>query len=200
MSLFTTIQRLRPPFHKPRSRPSRAGLTRTQRRARDVMSISSASAFFAGGWWAMLALATWQATRLPGGSNGSIMGQRMLERWHLLPSGPFDPWLLALAWLLGFVATMAPLVCLRRLGKALYVQPPLSAAVARCFLWLGHALIANIVVGFIASWIGASQIAHYRLTVSFGFWGTLTAAMLAYVVADLVREGARAIEENREFV
>lgn len=200
MSLFTAIQQRRFRFGKPQGRESRIGLTRTQRRARDLMSISSAAAFFAGGWWLMIAMATWLVGRLPAGSGGSLAGQGLLGRWHLLPSGPFNSWLLASAWLLGFVATMAPLACLRRLGKALYAKPPLSTAVARCFLWLGHALSANIVLGFVASWIGASQIAHYRLTVSFGFWGTLVAAMLAYVVADLMREGARAIEENREFV
>ena len=55
-------------------------------------------------------------------------------------------------------------------------------------------------IGFAASWIAASQVDDYQITFSLGFWGTVIASLLAYVVAEMVREGARAIEENREFV
>lgn len=98
------------------------------------------------------------------------------------------------------VATLAPIVCLRRVGYALYTQAPLSFIVARRFMWLGRALIANIVIGFVAGSIASSQLKGYDFSFSLGFGGTVLAAIMAYVVADMIREGTRAIEENREFV
>ena len=65
-------------------------------------------------------------------------------------------------------------------------------------------MVANIVIGFAAESIAASQIKEYGFgfgfSFSLGFWGTVLAAILAYVVADIIREGALATEENREFV
>ena len=148
--------------------------------------------------WLLIALGLWQASGASSMEPSSA--KKLLEDWHMMPKKPFDASTFALAWLLSFVATMAPIVCLRRLGKALYTRPPLSFVVARHFLWLGRALVINIVIGAAASWIAASQIKDYQLTFSLGFWGTFIAAMLAYVVAEMVREGARAAEENREFV
>ena len=172
--------------------------SRIHRHARDLMSIASLLAFFTVLTWLLIAFGLWQASGA--GPTGSSSAQRLLAHWHMLPSGPFNASMLALGWLLAFVATMAPLVCLRRLGKALHTQPPLSFIVARRFRGMGHALLANIVIGFAASWIAASQVDDYQITFSLGFWGTVIASLLAYVVAEMVREGARAIEENREFV
>ena len=95
---------------------------------------------------------------------------------------------------------MAPIVCLRRLGKALRATSPLNLVVARRFSWLGHALLANLIGGFAARLVAATQIPQYQLSLGIGFLGTLTAATLAYVVAEMVREGTRAAEENRAFV
>ena len=162
------------------------------------MSVASVLAFFPVMMWLLIALGLWQASGA--GPQGSSSAQHLLERWHMLPKQPFDASALSLAWLLAFVATMAPVVCLRSLGKALYTQAPLSFIVARRFLWLGRALVGNIVIAFAAGWIAATRIEAYQLTFSLGFWGTVIAAILAYVVAELAREGARALEENREFV
>lgn len=145
-----------------------------------------------------MALSLWQASGR--GSSTPASAQRLLEYWHLLPKTSFNVSVLAFAWVLAFAVAMAPIICLRQLGKALYTQAPLSFAVARRFTWLGHALVANIVGGFAVGWIAASQIAQYQLNFSLGFLGTLTAAILAYVVAEMVREGARAAEENRAFI
>src|SRR5574337_616578 len=174
------------PVRKARRLSVKVPLSPIQCRARDLMSLASVLTFCVVMMWLLIALGLWQASDAGPTEISSV--QRMLERWHMMPNQPSDMPMLALAWLLAFVATIAPIVCLRSLGKALYTQPPLSFIVARRFLWLGHALLA------------ASQIKAYQLTFSLGFWGTVIAAILAYVVAEIVREGARAAEENREFV
>jgi hypothetical protein len=175
-----------------------AKLTAIQRRAYDLMSMSSVLAFCTIMAWLLIALGLWQASGAS--STDTSSPQRLLEHWHMMPKKPFNTPMLVLAWLLSFFATMAPIVCLRSLGKALYTQAPLSFIVGRRFLWLGRALVINIVIGFAAALIAASHIKEYQLTFSLGFWGTLIAATLAYTVAEMVREGALAIEENREFV
>lgn len=186
------------PVRKARRLSVKVPLSPIQCRARDLMSLASVLTFCVVMMWLLIALGLWQASDAGPTEISSV--QRMLERWHMMPNQPSDMPVLALAWLLAFVATIAPIVCLRSLGKALYTQPPLSFIVARRFLWLGHALVTNIVIGFAAALLAASQIKAYQLTFSLGFWGTVIAAILAYVVAEIVREGARAAEENREFV
>ncbi|MFC5525988.1 hypothetical protein ACFPPA_09560 [Rhodanobacter ginsengisoli] len=81
-----------------------------------------------------------------------------------------------------------------------HLESPLSFAVAHRFRWLAHALVGNIIISGVVSWLASSQIPQYRLTIGIGFWGTLIAALLAYAVSDLVDEGARANQENREFI
>lgn len=197
MPLLSLLKHFGAALVKPIGRGAKPDLSRIQQRARDLMSFASVFAFGTVACWLFIALLLWQ-TR---GSNDPTETQHLLlEHWHLLPKTSFNATVLALAWVLSFAVAMAPIVCLRKLGKALYTQPPLSFAVARRFSWLGHALVANIVGGFAAGWIAASQIPQYQLTFSLGFLGTAVAAILAYVVAEMVREGARASEENREFV
>lgn len=198
MSFATRILHLRSHLDKPRETAAGAASSRIRRRARDLMSVASVLAFCTIVVWLLIAFGLWQAHTL--GASSPSSAQKLLERWHMLPEQPFDAPLLGLAWLLGFVATLAPIVSLRRLGKALYTQPPVSFLVARRFLSLGRALVSNIVLGGVAGWIAAGQIKQYQLSFSLGFWGTVIAAILAYVVADMLREGACAIEENREFV
>lgn len=198
MSLSTRVNRLWSFFNKPRGPFAKLAPTRIQRRARDLMSLASLLAFCMIVAWLLIALGLWQASGASPINPSSA--QRLLAHWHMMPTQPLDTSTLAQAWLLGFVAAMTPIVCLRSLGKALYTQPPLSLIVARRFLWLARALVANIVIGFAAGLLAASQIKEYQLSFSLGFWGTFIAAILAYVVADVIREGARAAEENREFV
>ncbi|HEV7122326.1 MAG TPA: hypothetical protein VGN24_02740 [Rhodanobacter sp.] len=185
-------------FRKSREPAAKLTLTRIQRRARDLMSLASVLVFFTVIAWLLIALGLWQASGV--GATASSSMPRLLKHWHMMPKQPLDLPMIALACLLAFVAALAPLVCLRSLGKALYSQPPLSFIVAGRFAWLGHALVINIVVGFAAGLIAASEIKDYQLTFSLGSLGTLIAAVLAYVVAEMVREGARAAKENREFV
>lgn len=198
MSVVARIKDVGAVLGKPRGCETGTRPTRIQRRARDLMSFASVFAFCTMAWWLLMALSLWQASG--SGSNDPVSAQHLLEHWHLLPKTSFNVSVLAFAWALAFVVAMAPIVCLRKLGKALYTQAPLSFAVARRFTWLGHALVANIVGGFAVGWIAASQIAQYQLSFSLGFLGTLTAAILAYIVAEMVREGARAAEENRAFI
>lgn len=186
-------------LNKPVFQPSGSPAPRLHRRARDLMSISSLMAFFVAGWWLLIAGCIVVVARSPVSSPDSS-ARNLLEHWHLLPAGHVDFRLLLLAWVLGFASAMAPLICLRRLGKALLAQVPLSFTVASRFRWLGHALISNILVGLLSSVLAVSQIPQYQLSLTMGFWGTFTAALLAYVMADLVHDGARAAEENREFV
>lgn len=186
-------------FSKARGPFAKHALTRTQRRARILMSLASLFGFCAVVGWLTIAIVVWRASGT--GFVDQPMSHKLLEYWHWTAANkPLDASVLALAWLLTLVATLAPIVCLRRLGYALYTQAPLSFIVARRFTWLGRALVANIVIGFVAGWIAASQIKEYEFSSSLGFWGTVLAAILAYVVADVIREGARAAEENREFV
>ncbi len=199
MSLGTRVNRLWSYFTKARGPFAKRALSRTQRRARTLMSLASLFGFCAVVWWLMIAFIVWSAS----GANSidPPSSQKLLEYWHwAVANKPVNASMLALAWLLTLVATLAPIVCLRRLGYALYTQAPLSFIVARRFAWLGRALIANLVIGFVAGSIAASQVKKYDLSFSLGFWGTVLAAILAYVVADVIREGALAAEENREFV
>ncbi len=198
MPFAKRTQHPRSRFNQPRPPSARAALTRIQRRARDLMSVASVLAFCTVMAWLLIGFGLWQASNA--GPGGPSSAQNLLERWHLLPKQPFDTSALSFAWLLAFAASMAPIVCLRSLGKALYTQAPLSSIVAQRFLWLGRALVGNIVIAFAAGWIAATQIKAYQLTFSLGFWGTVIAAILAYVVAEMVREGALALEENREFI
>jgi len=172
--------------------------TRIQRRANDIMSFASVLALVTVVGWSLLALLFWQVSGVT--RMDSTSAQHLLERWHLLPGASFDGAILSAALLLALAAAMAPIVCLRRLGKALRAPSPLNPVVARRFSWLGHALVANIVGGFAAGLVAATQIPQYQLSLGIGFLGTLTAAILAYAVAEMVREGARAAEENRAFV
>ena len=199
MSLITRANHLWSFFNKPRGPSAKHALTRTQRRARDLMSLASLFGFCAVVGWLTVALIVWSASGVSSIEPSSA--RKVLEHWHwVVANKPAGASTLALGWLLTLVATLAPIVCLRRLGYALYTQAPLSFVVAQRFLWLGRALVANIVIGFAAGLIAASQIEGYDFTFSLGFWGTFMAAILAYVVADVIREGARAAEENREFV
>lgn len=199
MPTVTPVRRLWNLFDKSRGFSIKsASLTRIQRRARDLMSLASVAGFCAAVWSLMLGGMVLAVTATS--SHAPSYALAVLEHWNLVPKQQADAWMLALIWLLAFVAMMAPIVCLRRLGKALYTQPPLSLAVARRFQWLGHALVANIFIGFVAGGIAASQIKEYQITFSLGFLGTFIAATLAYMVAEMVREGALAAEENREFV
>lgn len=198
MALPTSVRNIRARLAKPRAHRTGSPLTRIQRRAWHLMSFASVFALGASVWWLAFALLLWQASGIS--SIDPTTAQNTLERWHLMPNQPIQGSLLTCTWLLAFAATMAPIICLRRLGKALYLHPPLSLVVASRFRWLAHTLLANIVVSFVAGLMASSQFAQYQFTFSLGFWGTLTAAILAYVVADMVREGARAAEENREFI
>lgn len=186
-------------FSKPRGPFAKSTLTRTRRRARNLMSLASLFGFCVVIWWLVIALVVWRASGAT--PDDAPLSQHFLKYWHwAAASKPVDVIALALAWFLTLVANLAPIVCLRRLGYALYTQLPLSFIVARRFLWLGRALVANIVIGFAAGLIPAGQLKGYDFTFSLGFWGTVVAAILAYVVADVIREGARAAEENREFI
>lgn len=199
MPIDTGSHSLRSFFSKQRGPSADSTLTRTRRRARNLMSLASLLGFFVVIWWLVIALVVWRASGTP--SNDAPLSQHFLKYWHwAAASKPIDAPALVLAWLLTLAANLAPIVCLRRLGYALYTQPPLSFLVARRFLWLGRALVANIVIGFAAGLIAASQLKGYDFSFSLGFWGTFVAAILAYVVADVIGEGARAAEENREFV
>ncbi|HWU75851.1 MAG TPA: hypothetical protein VN043_05060 [Rhodanobacter sp.] len=194
-----TLSRFWSPFRKARESSTKIPLSRTQRSGRNLMSLASLFGFCAAIWWLMIALVVWRATG--GLPNDAPLSQKLLKYWHWASTNkPIDASALGFAWLLTLVATLTPIVYLRRLGYALYTQPPLSFIVARRFLWLGRALVAHIVLGFAAGLIAVSQIKEYDFPFSLGFWGTFVAAILAYVVADVIREGARAAEENREFV
>ncbi|MGN6706542.1 MAG: hypothetical protein ACTHJO_10845 [Rhodanobacter sp.] len=183
---------------RPAAEQASARTTHIQRRANDIMSFASVLAFCTVGGWLLLALLFWQVSGVTRMDSSSA--QELLERWHLLPKASFDGAVLSAALLLALVAAMAPIVCLRRLGKALRATSPLNLVVARRFSWLGHALLANLIGGFAARLVAATQIPQYQLSLGIGFLGTLTAATLAYVVAEMVREGTRAAEENRAFV
>lgn len=199
MPLGTLATNLWAYLNKPVGQPSGSPAPRIHRRARDLMSISSLMAFFVAGWWLLIAGCTVEVARSPVSAPDSS-ARNVLEHWHLLAAGHVDFKVLLLAWILGFASAMAPLICLRQLGKALHVQVPLSFTVARRFRWLGHALTCNILIGLLSSMLAVSQIPQYQLSLTMGFWGTFTASLLAYVMADLVRDGAQAAEENREFV
>ena len=198
MPLITRVTRVRNFFTKARGPFAKRALTRTQRRAHTLISLASLFGFCAVVWW--LTAAGLALTASSVNSVAPSSAQKVLEHWHWVLKKLFDASALVWAWLLAWVATLAPIVCLRRLGYALYTQTPLSFIVAQRFLWLGRALIANIVIGFVAGSIAASQIKEYEFGFSLSFWGTVLAVILAYVVADMIREGARAAEENREFV
>lgn len=114
------------------------------------MSVTSLFIFFGEGWCLVIAVFGWQPGYLKGASADAFSARKLLEYWHLLPTQSFNPWTLALAWPFGLGATVAPLGCLRRLGKTLYLQAPLGFAGTSRFRWLGHARSANIILGVAA--------------------------------------------------
>lgn len=101
-----------------------------------------------------------------------------------------------LAWALVFTCFLA----LRRLAKALYEGPLLSARVAARFEWLGHWLLVDVLACWIISPVLLVATQRLSLTFSTGLLASIIAILLCYTVAGIVREGVRAAEENREFV
>lgn len=176
-----------------------AGASRLQRRARDLMSLASLAGFVAGIGW--LVIGTCLVL-----SHAAGVGAATSHAHHLpvalqwLPAPEADYRVLALAWLLGCAATLAPLVTLRHLGKALWQQPSLNLVMARRFRTLAHALLFSLLGGWVSVALASTQPGQYQIGFGMGTWSLLAAILLAYIVAELVREGATAAAENRAFV
>jgi hypothetical protein len=130
-STVTSVWCLRSSFNQSRAQSAKPTLTRIQRLARDRMSLASLAGSCAVVWWLMIAsmVVAVSARR----SLHPFSAQLVLEHWNLMPKQPANGWLLARICMMAFVTMMAPIVCLRRLGNALYTQPPLSIVVARRF-------------------------------------------------------------------
>ena len=99
-------------------------------------------------------------------------------------------------WALMFFCFLA----LRRLATALHAGPLLSTRVAARFEWLGHWLLINVLAGWTISPILLVATRRFSVTFSTGLLASFIAILLCYTVAGMVREGARAVEENRAFV
>lgn len=179
--------------------PAKHSQTRIQRRARDLMSLASAGTFIVAIWWLFVGI-NWQMALTNAGQANDAASHDMLMRWGALPLTGADWRILLAISLIGAIAALAPLMALRRLGSALYRGAPLSLPVAERFRGLARALTFNLIAGCIASLLSDYALATYRFNFSIGFWGTLVAAILAYLVAQIIREGALAAEENRAFV
>lgn len=177
-------------------RSHHAPMSKLQRRARDLMSLASLSAFAAGLGWLMIAF----GLAITYANKADSRMTRMLTHFHWLPSEHADYRMLALAWLLGCAATLAPLLALRRLGKSLWQGPALSVDTARRFRALAHALLLNLVGGAASAMLASTRNGQLQIGFGLGTWGLLVAILLAYIVAELIREGAMAAVENREFV
>lgn len=177
-------------------RTRRQSTSRLQRRSRDLMSLASLAAFVAGSGWLVIAtgLILEHARVAESGTT------RLLALFHWLPPAHADYRMLALAWLVGSAATLAPLLALRRLGKSLWLGPVPSPDVAQRFRTLAHTLLFNLLGGSASAMLASMQTGQYRVNFGMGTWGLLVAILLAYIVAELVREGAAATAENREFV
>ena len=182
------------PQHRPNRQPP---ANRLRRRARDLMSLASLAAFVAGLGWSLIAvsLAISHAKDPPAASS-----LHLLALFHWMPSAHADYRVLALALSLGCMATLAPLLALRRVGKSLWLNPAPSIEVARRFRTLAHALTFNLLGGWASSALASTQTGQFRAGFDVGTWGLLIAILLAHVVAALVQEGASAADENREFV
>lgn len=171
--------------------------SRLRRRAGDLMSLASLATFAAGLGWLLIAtsLAIVHGNGAPTASQSHLLGL-----FHWLPSAHADYRVLALALLLGCAATLAPLLALRRLGKSLWVNPAPSLETAQRFRTLAHALLFNLLGGWVSAALASTQTGQYQVGFGMGTWGLLVAILLAYIVAGLVHEGAAAASENREFV
>lgn len=177
-------------------RAKRQPVSPLQRRSSDLMSLASLAAFVAGFGWLMIG-AGLILVRENTAKSGTT---HLLTLFHWLPSAHADYRTLAVAWLLGCTATLAPLLALRRLGKSLWSHTSPSLEVAQRFRSLAHALLFNLLGGAASAMLASTQTGRYQINFGMGFWGLLVAILLAYIVADLVREGATATAENREFV
>lgn len=186
----------RPRAHEPASDKASS---RLRRRARDLMSLASLAAFFAGGGWLIIA-ACLLLNRASHDSSATAHAHHLLGTLQWLPSPQADYRILAAAWLLGCTATLSPLIALRRLGRSLWRNPSLNHNVARRLQVLAHALLFSLLGDWSAGILASSQAGHYRIVFGMGTWSQLTAILLAYIVAELVRQGATAAAENREFV
>lgn len=172
-----------------------SGSTRLQRRARDLMSLSSLMMFVSGIGWLVIAASLAMA------SNGaSPHAGRTLAAFRWLPAPQADHHVLALAWLSGCAATLAPLVALRRLGKTLWQNPVLNPDMARRFRAFARALLFSLFGGWLAAALASTQVGQYRIGFGMGTWSLLAAILLAYIVAELVSEGAAATAENHDFI
>lgn len=182
-----------------RSQPPRRSLL--SRRARDLMSIASLLAFMAGAAWLLIGIGL--LAHLDAGVMGSSSSDRLLGFFGWLPASDASASRLGMVWLIGGSAAVAPPIALRRLGYRLWKTEGLDLELARRFRTLGHALSFNFVAGLTISVIGDGQWAAgtaHRYSFGTGSWSLIAAVLLAYLVAELMRDGAMAVAENRDFV
>lgn len=97
-------------------------------------------------------------------------------------------------------SAFACFVMVRMLGKALRSGAAPSTAIAARLRWLGHLLNVNLFLGlFLPVWLDL-QSGRLGLGFNAGLFPSLIGIFVCYALAAMVREGARAADENRGFV
>ena len=97
-------------------------------------------------------------------------------------------------------SAFACLVLVRMLGKALAAGATPSTRIVVRLRWLGHLLSLNLFASlFLPVWLDL-QTGRLGFGFNAGFFPSLIGIYVCYALAAMVREGARAADENRGFV
>ena len=174
----------------------RTAQERMRGHARGLMSLASLGMFATALGGLLLAFAVSEAYAGKSGARPFLqlagLGPDSLTR---VPPAMAVPVVLLLA-----ASAFACFARLRRLGKALDRGPLLSIRVASHFRWLGHLLSLNLFAGLILPQLARLQTVRIGLGFNGGFLISLIGVFVCYAVAGIVRESARAADENRGFV
>ncbi len=126
---------------------------------------------------------------------------RLLLSLRLSKLRPGPIFRIIVVFTLAFIAFLAPLIALRRLAKALYQGLLLNMVVASRFDRLANALLLSFLISYLLKLWSVIPMGYTPIATSFfGFFGFLIAVSLCHTMAGIIREGARAAEENQEFV
>ncbi len=121
-----------------------------------------------------------------------------LRSSELMPGSIF---LIIVAFTPVFIAVLAPLIALRRLAKALYQGSLLNMVVASRFDRLANTLLLSLLVSYLLPLRPGFPMGYIPAGNGFySFFVFLIAIGLCHTMAGIIREGARAAEENRQFV
>lgn len=159
-----------------------------------LMSLGSIGMFSVALYGLLLAFAVGTSARANGKPFLLLAGIDETALTHVAPATAVTIVLLLTA------SAFACFVLVRMLGKALVAGATPSTRISVRLRWLGHLLTLNLFASlFLPAWLNL-QTGRFGFGFNAGFFPSLIGIYVCYALAAMVREGARAADENRGFV